>query len=208
MKSRRPACGMPLARRQRRALRCGAPARRTPGHIHHQTTKSDQLLVTHAGTALTVFLGSDCPARGRRVYGAPSRSRRTRSAPPTLDTAATRKDSAPARKNGKKQEPPSGVFHTLSNAVDYGAATRRPGLLRRRIKAPTTWTINHASSTVTSLTAWESPFSLRSADTQFRIFSIPLPRGESWAARIPFSRADLIWEPREFPEHPRDVNIS
>ena len=87
----------PLARRQRRAQPFPRPARRTPG----RTTQDTQIkLAQAAGTAqhATAFLAPDCPARGHRVNGGPP-GRRMRSAPPTIDTATTHKDSAPARKS-------------------------------------------------------------------------------------------------------------
>lgn len=53
-------------------------------------------------TRATVFLALDCPARGHRVQGGPA-GRRTRSATPTLDPAATHLVLAPTRKAGTEQ---------------------------------------------------------------------------------------------------------
>ena len=50
----------------------------------------------------TVFLALDCPARGHHVQGGPA-GRRTRSATPTLDPAATHLVLAPTRKAGTEQ---------------------------------------------------------------------------------------------------------
>ena len=47
-----------------------------------------------------VFLALDCPARGHHVQGGPA-GRRTRSATPTLDPAATHLVVPPMRKTGK-----------------------------------------------------------------------------------------------------------
>jgi hypothetical protein len=47
-----------------------------------------------------VFLGFDCPDRGHRVQGGPP-GRRTRSATPTLDLAATHLVLAPTRRTGQ-----------------------------------------------------------------------------------------------------------
>jgi len=48
----------------------------------------------------SVFLGFNCPDRGHRVQGGPA-GRRTRSATPTLDPAATHLLLAPTRRTGQ-----------------------------------------------------------------------------------------------------------
>jgi hypothetical protein len=73
------------------------PARRARAVPIAALTNSHQ---RQAGT--TVFLALDCPARGHHVQGGPA-GRRTRSATPTLDPAATHLVLAPTRKAGTEQ---------------------------------------------------------------------------------------------------------
>jgi len=87
-----------VRRSPRRALPWEArPARpRRPEPIAALTNSHQR----QAGT--TVFLALDCPARGHHVQGGPA-GRRTRSATPTLDPAATHLVLAPTRKAGTEQ---------------------------------------------------------------------------------------------------------
>ena len=91
-----------LRRRVRRSPRRALPGEARPARPRRPEpiaalTNSHQ---RQAGT--TVFLALDCPARGHHVQGGPA-GRRTRSATPTLDPAATHLVLAPTRKAGTEQ---------------------------------------------------------------------------------------------------------
>ncbi len=90
----------PLARRQRpRAQPWQARPGRTPGHIPPGHADQDGSTAHCPCTAWGRLSRPDCPAHSRSVNGDPT-GRRTRSATPTIDPAATHQDSAPARKMG------------------------------------------------------------------------------------------------------------
>jgi hypothetical protein len=88
---------------RRRALRWGRPPG-TGAPRWSAGRRLIRLIQTPLALRGAIFLGFDCPARGRRVQGTLRVSSR-RSAKPTLDTAATRKGSAPTRKMGQTRTP-------------------------------------------------------------------------------------------------------
>ena len=90
---------------------------------HRRAGPADQpgSSVMLSGTARAVFLGDPVSSSRPPRLGRSLRSRRTRSAPPTLDPATTHKDSAPTRKTGEDQA--AGIMRQ-----DSGSRHQRDGL--------------------------------------------------------------------------------
>ena len=93
----------PLARRQRRAQPFPRPARRTPGHACRGSQIKMTLGVAGRVASQAIFLGFRVSSSRTTASRRSLRSRRTRSASPTIDPAATHKELAPTRKDGEEQ---------------------------------------------------------------------------------------------------------
>jgi hypothetical protein len=92
------------ARRPRRPPALGGPGRRTPGLCQQRGAALGRIIGTAGKDDWAVFLG--CPLSSSRPprQWRSLRSRRMRSASPTIDPESTPTESAPMRKNGQGQD--------------------------------------------------------------------------------------------------------